>query len=236
MQPSLPGQIKPGALVPNITGSWVSDIKTNSNDFFKIKDRKLVLKLEQYDNWITGTDDSGKAELTGNREGDTIEFTFWHPNIGWGCELDGVWKLNSDNSGLEGSWQCSTGRGAGGQWNITPIGKWNVDASVEEKSTGARATRLNGEQAIEHLSGRTEVWTQGGAYYSPDGEMFALWKGKSVEGNWEVSADGNVCYELANWPRLCQFYMDFDDGITMIYEGKSTGVKVMMEGYRLSEL
>jgi len=233
---ALPGQIKPVGLVPNVSGSWVSDIKTSRSDYFKIKDRKLVLSLEQYDNWITGTDESGKAEISGKREGDVIKFTFWHPKIGEGCELDGKWKLNSDNTGLEGSWQCGNGGGANGQWNLTPIGEWNMDVSVEEESNNARAIRLNGAQVIEHLSGRTEVWAHGGAYYGADGEMEALWKGKVVTGKWEVSADGNVCYELTKWPRLCQFYMDFDDGITMIYKGKSTGVKVMMEGYRLSEL
>ena len=108
--------------------------------------------------------------------------------------------------------------------------------ALEKKNTDAIATRLNGEQAKAHLTGRTEVWTKGGAYYGADGTMSALWKGRRRKGDWEVSADGNVCYYLTNWPKLCQYYVNDAGAITMIYEGKSTGVKIMLEGNRLSQL
>jgi hypothetical protein len=108
--------------------------------------------------------------------------------------------------------------------------------ALEKKNTGAIATRLNGEQAKAHLTGRTEVWTKGGAYYGADGTMSALWKGRRRKGDWEVSADGNVCYYLTNWPKLCQYYVNDAGAITMIYEGKSTGVKIMLEGNRLSQI
>ena len=98
------------------------------------------------------------------------------------------------------------------------------------------ATRLNGDQARAHLSGRTEKWTKGGAYYGSDGKMKAKWKGRFNRGTWEVHEDGRVCYKLAKWPLLCQYYMNVDGAITMIYEGQSAGAKEMVDGDKMSDL
>ena len=98
------------------------------------------------------------------------------------------------------------------------------------------ATQLNGDQARAHLSDRTEKWVNGGAYYGPDGKMEAIWKHKYRSGSWTVSDDGKVCYTLTKWEKLCQFYMNIDGAITMIWKGQSTGVKEMMDGNRLSDL
>ena len=105
-----------------------------------------------------------------------------------------------------------------------------------EELIKAGATRLNGDQARAHLLDKTEKWTKGGAYYGPNGKMEAIWKGKFRAGTWEVFDDGKVCYALYNWPNLCQFYLNVNGEIMMIYKGKSTGVKVMMDGNKLNDL
>jgi len=110
-------------LAPDITGTYISDIETSRNDYFSKKDLALVLTLEQQDNSIIGTDSSGKAEITGSQEGNAITFIFWPPKVAWGCELDGMWEVNSDGTRLDGSWKCNGAGGsdAYGQWNLTKI-------------------------------------------------------------------------------------------------------------------
>jgi len=110
-------------LAPDITGTYVSDIETSRYDYFSKKDLKLALTLKQQNNSITGTDSSGKAEITGSREGNAITFIFWSPKIAGGCQLDGMWEINSDGTRLDGSWKCNSAGGieAYGKWNLTKI-------------------------------------------------------------------------------------------------------------------
>ena len=75
------------------------------------------------------------------------------------------------------------------------------------------ATRLTAEQTRAHLSGNTQVWAEGGAYFAPDGALFVKWQGKIFpERNWEVDDRGRACIlEPTGQVTSCSEYF-FKDG------------------------
>ncbi|MFA9420843.1 MAG: hypothetical protein ACERLB_11885 [Gammaproteobacteria bacterium] len=97
------------------------------------------------------------------------------------------------------------------------------------------ATRLNGEQAKAHLSGKTERWPWHETYYGADGKAQALWEKFKFWGTWEVSADGKVCIiAKKEWNNVCHSYVNDYGAITRIDAGLSSGVKETVEGKKLS--
>lgn len=100
--------------------------------------------------------------------------------------------------------------------------------------TGAQ--RLTPEQVRAHVSGKTEDWIHGGAYYHADGRLDARWLKVGYQGSWEVSADGVLCYDLPKWQRRCHFYMDRAGEIYLLDEGENIGVRSTYEGNRLRDL
>ena len=98
------------------------------------------------------------------------------------------------------------------------------------------ATRLNPDQVKIHISGNTEIWFKGGAYYSPDGELKVKWRKAWNTGIWKVSAEGEVCITTPKLGNPCYHYMNNAGAITMVSEGKNVGVKEMLEGNKLRGL
>ena len=98
-------------------------------------------------------------------------------------------------------------------------------ASMEQKMMEAGATRLNGTQATAHIAGNTEKWSKGGGYYNPDGTLEVIWEDAELSGPYTVADDGNVCYKVETWGKLCHFYMNDNGTIVMMYKGKNEGVK-----------
>ena len=107
-------------------------------------------------------------------------------------------------------------------------------ATQEQKLTDAGATRLDREQALAHIIGNTEVWTKGGGYYMPEGQMKSIWKGKETARTYSVSDEGEVC--IKHERTFCHFYMNNDGAILMISEGTNAGVKKMLAGDHISSL
>jgi len=105
---------------------------------------------------------------------------------------------------------------------------------TEEQLIADGATRLSGEQTRTHLAGKTERWPYYETYYSPDGEVEALWDKVKFRGTWEVSADGKVCLNGKKWNNVCYSYLDNHGSITRIEKGLSVGVKETVEGKRLA--
>ena len=103
--------------------------------------------------------------------------------------------------------------------------------SDEEVLAQAGAVRLTQDEARTHVSGKTEGWVAGGAYYNPDGNMQARYRGA-----WEVEDDGSVCYQLPKWEKRCHFYMRKEDEVIMLDEGKNIGVRPVYEGNRVNSL
>ena len=107
-------------------------------------------------------------------------------------------------------------------------------ASVEQKMTETGASRLNGTQATAHISGNTEKWSKGAGYYNPNGTLELVWEGADLSGPYTVAEDGNVCYKVASWGKLCHFYMNDNGTVVSVFKGKWY-VDEIMNGNKLSE-
>jgi len=109
-------------------------------------------------------------------------------------------------------------------------------ASDEEILTQAGAVRLTPEQVRALVSGYTEDWIHGGAYYHADGELEVKWRKVRYRTTWTISDDGKICYQLKNWQRRCHFYMQHEGEILMLDEGQNIGARNLYTGNRLSAL
>ena len=76
-------------------------------------DRKLIITLKQSGKDIIGTDVNQKKIATGTRKEDTIKFKY--PGRG---SITGEWRINSDGTKLEGTWDSFNDNG---KWNLTRI-------------------------------------------------------------------------------------------------------------------
>jgi hypothetical protein len=102
----------------SVTGTYVSDITTNSNwRFNNQKHRSLVVQFEQNGNHIIGTCSSANLKILATREGDNITFYTLPSDIS-SDEIKGKWKVNADGSSIEGKWTHPHGNG---KWNLTRI-------------------------------------------------------------------------------------------------------------------
>ena len=106
---------------PNITGTYVSDIKGGPPDLFRTRNVKITFKQSGNDIIVTSTGSIGTnisragKEIIGTRKGDTIKFKY-------GRNMTGVWKINSDGTKLEGKWEFSGNTDSSrGTWNLTII-------------------------------------------------------------------------------------------------------------------
>ena len=116
--------------VPDITGTWVSDITDNDNSYFRNENlKKLVVTFEQSGKEIVGKISLfTNAYIKGTREGDTIKFIFYSPPMS-PYEIIGEWKVSADGYRLEGTWRHpEVAQGsrlifshASGKWNLTKI-------------------------------------------------------------------------------------------------------------------
>jgi len=106
----------------------------------------------------------------------------------------------------------------------------------EEALAQAGAVRLEAQQVKARVSGKTEEWVHGGAYYHLDGVLEVKWLKVRYKGSWEVSADGTLCYQLPRWQRRCHFYMDKMGEVYLLDEGRNIGVRPTYDGNRLVSL
>jgi hypothetical protein len=108
--------------------------------------------------------------------------------------------------------------------------------SDKEALIQAGASRLNATQVKAHVTGKTEEWRHGGGYYLADGELKAKWRKVYLKGSWEVSTEGDLCYQLPKWEKRCHVYMEKDGDVYLLDEGKNLGVRYMHEGDKLVSL
>lgn len=116
---------------------------------------------------------------------------------------------------------------------------------LEQKLMDEGATPLNGEQAREYLSGNTQEWTKGGAYFHPDGMVDVKWEGKTFPAQtWVIKDDGTVC--LSNpegFVTSCSAYFDKGGEVWVVIrevmgEAKQTegGLDTILQGNQLSDI
>lgn len=66
--------------------------------------------------------------------------------------------------------------------------------SLKERIASEGGVLLTKSEVVEHLSGNTQQWSNGGAYFSPDGRMDFIWEGNVfLDNHWKVRGEGRVC-------------------------------------------
>lgn len=60
------------------------------------------------------------------------------------------------------------------------------------------STPANPQEMYKLHTGKTTIWSKGGAYWGKKGSFQAVWSGAIADGKWYVTADGTVCYD-ADW-------------------------------------
>jgi hypothetical protein len=108
--------------------------------------------------------------------------------------------------------------------------------SDEEALTKAGATRLSPDAVKAHLTGKTEQWDKGGAYYMEEGKLKVVWRKVFSTGSWHVSDDGTLCYQVPRWEERCHFYMKYNDQVLVLEDGVNVGARPLHEGNKLAAL
>jgi hypothetical protein len=106
----------------DISGTYVSEITSNSDWFKEGNDRVLQVNFVQTGNRITGTTSSTKLKIIGTRDGDDINFYVPIPNkFSQWHQVSGTWKVSADGTRLEGNWSVKE-KGHYGKWNLVKVG------------------------------------------------------------------------------------------------------------------
>jgi len=110
VQPELNDQSE---IIPDLTGTYVSDIRGGPTWMFR--DRKPRLSFKLRGKKIIGTNISQTDnEIIGTRKGDTIKFEYWGPHR----LISGEWNISPGGDRLVGTWEEEEGRGT---WDLTRI-------------------------------------------------------------------------------------------------------------------
>lgn len=65
---------------------------------------------------------------------------------------------------------------------------------MEQELINEGGTRLTAEQVRKHLAGKTQAWSNGGAYFVPDGTVYVKYEGRIYpKRTWTVDDNGRVC-------------------------------------------
>ena len=92
---------------------------------------------------------------------------------------------------------------------------------------------LTKEQALAHASNKTEEWTKGAGFYSPDGKLMAVWDGKKLSGTWRIKDNGEMCVTVEGWgDEGCHKYRVKEGAVELVYQGEGK-VRKMEEGNTL---
>lgn len=80
------------------------------------------------------------------------------------------------------------------------------------------AKPLDAEEVRAHLSGNTQRWADGGAYFKPDGAVYIKFGGKTYpERIWTVDSDGKVCIAFRDGMKTsCSAYYRYQDEVWVV--------------------
>ncbi len=107
----------------DVSGSYVSEITSNSKWQFRQPYRKLKIELRQDGNRITGYDLEFGTRIRGSIDGALINFSISSGKAADGYDIDGQWRVAEDGSSITGSWKCrGCADDAQGVWNLIRTG------------------------------------------------------------------------------------------------------------------
>jgi hypothetical protein len=93
--------------------------------------------------------------------------------------------------------------------------------SIKEKIVIDGAVLMTRDEVVQHLSGNTQQWSNGGAHYRPDGRLDFIWEGDLFNDyEWRVRGEGRVCIDNpAGFTTSCSLYYKYKGGVwTVITE------------------
>lgn len=98
----------------------------------------------------------------------------------------------------------------------TTVGK--LERQQEQQLIDAGATVLGRQQVVEYLSGKTQEWENGGAYFRPDGVVYVKFGGKVYpERIWVADNTGQVCIKMPDGANSsCSRYFNYNEDIWVI--------------------
>ena len=117
--------------------------------------------------------------------------------------------------------------------------------SLEERIANEGGVQMNGEQATAYLSGNTQQWAQGGAYYGADGMLDYIWEGKKYfDYTWTAKRSGEICIQnKEGFTTSCSLYFNHKNTVyTVVLEvfGESQdffgGPDTLLAGNQLGNL
>lgn len=93
-----------------------------------------------------------------------------------------------------------------------------LERQQERQLIDAGATVLSRQQIVEYLSGKTQEWENGGAYFRPDGVVYVKFGGKVYpERTWVVDNTGSVCIKFPDGSSSsCSRYFDYEGDVWVI--------------------
>lgn len=115
----------------------------------------------------------------------------------------------------------------------------------ENKLEVEGAKRMNAEQVRAHLSGNTQKWINGGAYFYPNGTVSVKYAGKVYpKRTWTVDDDGKVCIVLPDgYVTSCSAYFDKNGEVWVVnleifgeVQQTEGGIDTVLKGNRLAEI
>lgn len=89
---------------------------------------------------------------------------------------------------------------------------------LEKQLRDQGATRLDAGQVRTHLSGKTQQWENGGAYFQADGTVYVKFAGKLYpERIWTVDDSGRTCIAFRDgFNTSCSVYYRYRDEIWVV--------------------
>lgn len=118
-------------------------------------------------------------------------------------------------------------------------------SQLEKRVIAEGGVRLNPAQVTDHLSGNTQVWDNGGAYFLADGQVYVKYAGRTYPlRTWTVDESGKVCIAFPNgFVSSCSVYYLKEEkvwAVTLEIMGEAQpnigGPDTVLEGNKLSEI
>lgn len=109
--------------------------------------------------------------------------------------------------------------------------------AAKDQAAEAASDRLTQAEVISHVSGNTEVWSEGGGYYAPDGAILVTWQGDDGSGTWEVAEDGTLCLAIDLWgnENECHHYVNDGGTFMLVYDNRPRLAEIL-PGNQLNSL
>ncbi|MDJ0777637.1 MAG: hypothetical protein QNJ85_07235 [Gammaproteobacteria bacterium] len=108
--------------IANISGTYISEITSNSKWQFTKRYQNLKIKFQQEGNKIVGIDERYDTKIEATIAGDSVKFYVLAGQAAGGYDAEGEWKISADGTRLVGSWNSpGSADAASGEWILRKV-------------------------------------------------------------------------------------------------------------------